>query len=152
MADCIDWVISIEGGLVEDAKDEGGVTKYGISQNAYPALDIRALTRSQAVQIYQRDYWERCRCSDLPLRLRLLVFDAAVNQGQDAAVKMLQLSANVVIDGVIGPKTLAGANGVTVAEYAAQRMRRYGITFGFDVFGLGWSRRLMACITAALTA
>ena len=42
--DCIAHVLAAEGGLVNDPKDAGGVTKFGISQRAYPALNIRELT------------------------------------------------------------------------------------------------------------
>ncbi|MCC7279439.1 MAG: hypothetical protein IT487_14145 [Chromatiaceae bacterium] len=42
--DCIAHVLVAEGGLVNDPQDPGGVTKFGISQRSYPALDIRELT------------------------------------------------------------------------------------------------------------
>ena len=42
--DCISHVLAAEGGLVNDPQDPGGVTKFGISQRSYPALDIRELT------------------------------------------------------------------------------------------------------------
>jgi lysozyme family protein len=37
-------IIAIEGGLVNDKNDRGGLTKYGISQKAFPKVDIRNLT------------------------------------------------------------------------------------------------------------
>ena len=46
--DCIAHVLAAEGGLVNDPKDPGGVTKFGISQRSYPALDIRALSLENA--------------------------------------------------------------------------------------------------------
>lgn len=36
--------------------DPGGKTKYGISQKAYPALNIKALTLNEVKKIYFRDY------------------------------------------------------------------------------------------------
>lgn len=37
--------------------DAGGATKYGISQNAYPSLDISTITASTAKEITFKDYW-----------------------------------------------------------------------------------------------
>ncbi|WP_425526518.1 glycosyl hydrolase 108 family protein [Xanthomonas oryzae] len=50
-------MLSHEGGYVNDPRDPGGETQWGISKRAYPELNIRALTRDQAIEIYRRDYW-----------------------------------------------------------------------------------------------
>lgn len=44
--DMIDRVIAREGGskITRDLHDPGGVTKYGISQRAYPDEDIENMT------------------------------------------------------------------------------------------------------------
>jgi hypothetical protein len=42
---CIPVILAAEGGLVHHTADPGGLTKYGISQRSYPALDIA--TRQQ---------------------------------------------------------------------------------------------------------
>ena len=36
----VDAVLKREGGLVNDADDKGGLTKFGISQRAFPDEDI----------------------------------------------------------------------------------------------------------------
>ena len=77
----MDFVLSAEGGLVDDGSDPGGLTKFGISQRAYPNLDIRELTIEGAKALYRKDYWNRFSCDKLPPGIALLVFDAAVNQG-----------------------------------------------------------------------
>ena len=46
-----------EGGYVNDPTDPGGETNYGISKRAYPKIDIKALTKHEAVKIYYKDYW-----------------------------------------------------------------------------------------------
>ena len=38
------YVLRNEGVYANDRDDPGGATKYGISQKAYPALNISALT------------------------------------------------------------------------------------------------------------
>lgn len=144
------FILDEEGGYANDPHDAGGETKFGISNRAYPDLDIKNLSASDAVRIYQRDYWARLRCDELPRGLNLLVFDAAVNQGQPAAAMMLQQAAGVKADGIVGPITLKAAQKVSPQEYAARRMAMYAISKTFSRHGLGWSRRLMRCLVAAI--
>lgn len=120
----------IEGGskFVNDPDDPGGATRWGISQRAYPSLDIRNLTEAQAKQIYFVDYWKAAHCAEIPEPLAVAVFDAAVNQGVGAAVTLLQEAVKANPDGQWGPKTQAA---VTVAwkrfEAAADPLRRAAI-------------------------
>jgi len=74
-------VLGREGGLVNNPADRGGLTKFGISQAAYPKLDIANLTADQAAAIYKRDYWDAIKADQLPVPIREMAFDAAVNQG-----------------------------------------------------------------------
>src|SRR5579862_3236474 len=105
----VDFVLTAEGGLVDDPSDPGGVTKFGISQRAYPNLNIRELTIADAKALYRKDYWDRCSCDKLPAGIAFVVFDAAVNQGVSGSIRMLQRSLNVLEDGLIGPATLSAA-------------------------------------------
>src|SRR6185312_14549209 len=83
-------VVNVEGGDKVSTDEGGGLTKYGISQHAFPKLDIRALTLDDAKDIYLRDYWQAAGCGGMTWPLCLYVFDAAVNQGVEAAVKLLE--------------------------------------------------------------
>jgi lysozyme family protein len=138
-------VLRYEGGLSDDTRDPGGLTRFGISQRAHPDLDIAALTLNEAKQIYLRDYWWPVRAHELPEALRLPVFDCAVNQGVGTAVKLLQRAVGVPADGVIGPATMKA-----VAEdprrawtrFMAKRARRYAENPQFGVYGDGWLNRL----------
>lgn len=126
-----------EGEFSTDRKDGGnwtsgkvGVgkfkgTKYGISAAAYPKLDIYNLAESDALAIYQRDYWNVIRADNLPGNLRYSVFDMAVNAGPTAAIRVLQRAAGVTADGKLGPKTLAAALTVTPMDYARERLLFY---------------------------
>ncbi len=82
-------VLRFEGGYVNHPQDPGGETKYGISKRAYPDLDIKALTKAQAGEIYRKDYWEPLRCDELAWPLNLVHFDAGVNHGKGQARKFL---------------------------------------------------------------
>ncbi len=115
-------VIELEGGekLLSDPQDPGGLTKYGISQRANPDVDVRTLSRLQAEQIYKARYWDPIRGDELPWPLALVVFDAAVNCGLDAAVQMLQIAVGVRNDGILGPETLSAARRVSSIEALIQ--------------------------------
>ena len=145
-----DWAVKFileeEGGFVNNPKDPGGATKYGISKKAYPYLEIATLTEEHAKEIYHMDYWGAVRGDDLPQPLALCVFDCAVNQGVAAAIRMLQTVVKADVDGVLGPQTLLFIKQRPVEDlvnnFMAERGLRYARTPNFDVFGKGWMRRL----------
>ena len=105
--DLVDRVLSHEGGYVNDPNDPGGETKWGISKRSYPQLNIKGLTRQDAIAIYQRDFWQRVQGDRLPVPFVFQALDAAVNHGIGNAVRWMQRAAGVADDGVIGPVTLA---------------------------------------------
>lgn len=137
-------ILEAEGGatVTDDVDDPGGLTKWGISKRSYPDLDIRNLTREQAVDIYHRDFWLPVRADELPQALALAVFDCAVNQGVAVAGKLLQRACDVPQDGRIGPVTVrASRRPDALARFTAARVIRYFGTRNFDKFGFGWITR-----------
>jgi lysozyme family protein len=152
---CIDRVLAHEGGYVNDSRDPGGETRFGISKRAYPSLDIKRLTREAAAEIYRRDYWRMVRGDDLPLPVAFQVFDAAVNHGNDRAIRWLQDSAGVTADGKFGPVTLAAIRSTPPAEivlrFNARRAAFYVGLSTFDRFGAGWIRRIADNLALAAT-
>jgi lysozyme family protein len=79
------FVLKHEGGYVNDPRDPGGETKYGISKRAYPRVNIKALTLEGAREIYRRDYWDRLGGIEDDL-CRMAAFDTAVNCGISRAI------------------------------------------------------------------
>lgn len=150
---CIAFVLEEEGGEVNNPKDPGGHTKYGISKRSYPDLDISALTVDRAKAIYLRDYWKPIKGDRLPSGLNLLALDCAVNQGVGIAARYLQLAANVNVDGVIGDKTIEALRSkeaeVVAVDFCARRALRYAKNPNVDTFGRGWYRRLFRAFSAA---
>lgn len=152
----------IEGGLVDDPHDPGGLTQFGISARAYPNVDIRALTPASAADIYRRDYWPAAHGDALPWPLCLFVFDHAVNAGAASAMKCLQRALGTpaaLVDGVWGPRTAATAAAYQDARgladrYLAQRVAYYLACKPELVarFGVGWCARVAKVALAAGTA
>lgn len=112
-----------EGGYVNNPKDPGGETKYGISKKAYPNLDIKNLTSDQATTIYYRDWWTPHPYDQMTFpQLACKVFDTCVNLGTMRGIKFLQrcLIANghpeITDDGGFGPHTLAVTNSIDGAS------------------------------------
>jgi len=150
----IDRVLSHEGGYVNDPRDPGGETHWGISKRAYPHVNIRDMTRAYAVELYRRDYWEKMRCPEMPLVVAFQLLDAAINHGRGNAVRWLQRALHVADDGIVGPVTL-NALGRTdvlavVLVFNGERLRFYARLKHFDVFGRGWVRRLAANLHYAI--
>jgi lysozyme family protein len=143
--DAFKIILGEEGGYSNDPRDPGGETKFGISKRAYPAIDVKNLTIDQAKAIYLRDYWTPVRARDLPWPLGLYMFDCAVNQGVTTAVRLLQQTLGVVVDGEFGPLTMRAARASSerdAARFLAFRARRYAGTANFDIYGTGWLTRL----------
>lgn len=142
----LEIVLSHEGGYVNDPKDPGGETNFGISKRAHPDLDIKRLTRDQAAAIYRRDYWDRCRCGSFDTAVAIIVFDTAVNMGRAFAITTLQHVVGVSPDGIVGNQTIQAVNMLDpvkiVKEYSVLRMLRYTKVKNFDTYGKGWTRRL----------
>lgn len=154
----VEMVLAHEGGYVDDPDDPGGETKYGISKRAYPDLDVKALTRDQAVAIYRRDWWDRYgygRLNDPDVAAK--VFDLAVNMGPVAAHRRLQRALRacgrfVAVDGVLGPRTVEATNQADPARLLVE-LRAEAVAYYVELvladprrrkFLRGWLRRACA--------
>lgn len=81
--------------------DAGGKTKYGISENAYPSLDIAGLTLSRATEIAHADYWmySKWDISKLPSNNQALankLFQFGFNEGVGTVIQASNLSLYMI--------------------------------------------------------
>ena len=143
-------VLEHEGGYVNDPKDLGGETKYGITKRFYPDVDIKNLTIEQATDIYKSDYWDKNKVESLPQNLWHIYFDMCVNMGKRTAVKVLQRAAvnkgrDIEVDGGLGPMTIGALKGVELDRVRAFRVKYYVDLITArpeqEKFYLGWFRR-----------
>ena len=146
----IEQVLEHEAGYVNDPKDLGGETKYGITKRFYPDVDIKNLTIEQATEIYKKDYWDKNKVESLPQNLWHIYFDMCVNMGKRTAVKVLQRAANnkgrnIDVDGGLGPATIGALKGVELDRVRAFRVKYYVDLITAkpeqEKFFLGWFRR-----------
>lgn len=154
----VDAVIRHEGGgmVHRVLGDRGGTTKWGVSQRAYPQVDIETLSREEAVEIYHRDYWVAVGCPMFKsVALQLRVFDLAVNVGVEQAGKLLQNALGdsgcaVLVDGKVGPHTVAAVGRADCCRLIASLVAGAAAYYGRVVvkdrtqmkFLQGWLNRL----------
>jgi len=148
----IEVVLHHEGGYVNDPKDPGGETNFGIAKRSHPDVDIANLDKQGAKEIYKVHYWYKNKVDDMPDQLKHIYFDMCVNQGKGRAVKILQKAANakgadLVVDGGLGPKTISAMDGVELERVRAYRVKYYAdlVTRKPDLerFYFGWYRRAL---------
>jgi len=155
----VEAVLLHEGGFSNDSADRGGATNMGISSVHHPDVDVRALDRAKAIDLYRNRYWLRYRLNEIEdVRIATKALDLCVWMGPGDAARYLQQAINaaagearVVVDGVIGSKTLAALqevdpNSVVVVlrALALEHVRRQ-VERNPDQerFRRGWERRAL---------
>lgn len=144
----IDYIIDKwESSDYEDVSgDRGGGTKFGITEKDYPSLNIKSLSRQQALDIFWKDYWKRGKLNQIPPQIQFMQFAGTVNFGVTGQIRALQDAANVTIDGVIGHLTLLAAQSVTPRSLFLAQKARYDRIVANDSsqqkFYPGWINRI----------
>ena len=115
--------IALEGGntFTDIKNDAGGATRYGISKNANPDIDVLNLTEDKARDIYYERYWKPAFCDILPNQLQFVVFDAAINNGVKEAIELIQHASGCVVDGIYGAETAQACKNVSAFSYLTWR-------------------------------
>lgn len=136
--------LPLEGGLVDNAKDPGGVTNYGVSlryalaeAKVHPNTarffdidhdghvdrkDIAGLSQDAAADIFLNCWWAPGWYANMqPDLVAWKCFDIAVNTGPNRAALILQkalddVGATVPIDAAIGPKTVLAVAAQAAAD------------------------------------
>jgi lysozyme family protein len=139
-------LVGHEGGYVNDPRDAGQETKYGISRRSYPGEMIRTMTLDRAKEIYLRDYWGPAGCDTVPDAIKFDLFDMAVNSGVGTAIKTLQRTVGVDDDGKLGPVTLQAVASMPplrfIARFNGARLQFMSALPAWPAFGRGWANRI----------
>lgn len=137
-----------EAGYANDPNDPGGETKWGISKRTYPHLDIKALTREQAKEIYRTDFWSRIKADALADGVAYQLFDFAINSGIETAVRYLQRAVGVSDDGHWGSRSQSAADAMSesdlIMRLSAERLDFMTRLSNWPHHGRGWARRIAA--------
>lgn len=175
---------TIEGGYVDDARDNGGATNHGVSIRAVRQLDkagkltqflkealdvnddgviderdVPGWTWRIACDFYERYYWAPLRLDEMPFPVALVLFDSAVNEGPETAVKHFQAARSLTVDGVVGRNTIASAKRAGISgdaleaflvEFAGRRLDRYRTLDDAPAYFRGWANRTVLVSLDAL--
>jgi lysozyme family protein len=157
----IDFIIDrIEKGYANHPDDNGGETNWGISVRAHPELKgrIKSLTKSEAKTIYRNAYFTPSKIAKYPAKVRLAVFDGAIHHGVKGNNMIVQRALNrlghkLVVDGEIGPITLAAVKATDpltfLATYSRQRLELFKKHEDYGWAGAGWEYRLFLICAAS---
>lgn len=144
--DAFDRLLGHEGGYVNNSRDPGGETNWGISKRSYPNLDIKNLTREQAAAIYRRDFWNRINGDRLYDGVAYQLFDFAVNSGFETAIRYYQRALGVADDGHWGLVSQSAADRMSESDQImllnAERLDFMTRCSNWPDASRGWSRRI----------
>jgi lysozyme family protein len=155
----LELVLKSESGFVVD---DGGPTNLGVTKAVWEdyvghpvtVQEIQNLTPLMVRPLYERLYWNKAKCNDLPSGLDYCVFDCAVNSGVGRSVRLLQRAVGADPDGNIGSITLALVRQTepaqSINEFCDQRQRFIESLPAFATFGKGWTRRVKEVREVAL--
>ena len=115
-------------------------------------MDIKNLTKEDAIEIYKKDYWDRYKLDEMPTNLQHIYFDMVVNMGARNAGKIMQKSCvakgcDIEVDGIVGSGTRKAIKNCNLEH---DRVKAYRIKYYCDLinakpeqekFFYGWVRR-----------
>jgi len=128
-----------EGGYINNPRDPGGETKWGITKRWHPTVDIKKLTREEARNIYYTEYWEPNGFEFLPEMMATKVFDIGVNIGCNRALHILARAAS---ENNIGIAELNEENSSLILAMFQKLVEEYYRSLEHPAFLKGWLRRL----------
>lgn len=134
------FTLQFEGGWSDHPRDPGGATMKGVTLatfrafKGYPATktELRNISDEDLREIYRRRYWDAVKADELPGGFDACVFDFAVNSGPARASRY---AAAI-------PASLGTFE--RIKRLCAKRMGFLRALSTFDVFGKGWTRRVVS--------
>lgn len=118
------FILSWEGGFVNDPDDRGGATNKGVTLATFRQVygqgksvaDLKRITDEQWQAVYKRYYWNRWRADEIRNQsIANLLVDWVWASGR-YGITIPQALLGVKVDGVVGPKTIAALNGYRLGQ------------------------------------
>jgi lysozyme family protein len=160
------FILSFEGGFVNDPHDRGGATNRGVTLTTWKSAgydkdgdgdidvqDLKIITPEDAVNVVLRPhYWNRWKADDIECQSIANILVDWVWHSGSPAIKRPQALLGVVADGQVGPKTIAALNAQDPHEFFLKlKENRKAFYEGIcaknpsqNRFLKGWLRRLDA--------
>lgn len=160
-----EFILSFEGGYVNNPKDKGGATNRGVTIATWRAQgydkdgdgdidvnDLKLITAEDATTILRRNYWNRWKADEIKDQsVANLLVDWLWSSGA-WGIKIPQQLLGVKVDGVVGAKTIAALN-AQVPSYFFEKLKKRRNEYIYNLVGnnpsqktflAGWIRRLNA--------
>lgn len=158
----IDHVLKHEGGFTQNKhdsahKEKGSSTNLGVTSKSWasytnkaaPVSVMKSLTKEIVTPFYKSEYWDKCKCSNLPSGIDYFLVDFAINAGVSKASKTLQKIIKVKEDGIIGIKTIEAVNKQEplslLKKLHGARQKHYN-SLKKPTFIKGWTKRNDNCL------
>jgi lysozyme family protein len=147
-------MLQSEGGFANHSSDPGGMTNLGVTKATWEnwigrqsdEAEMRSLTPEKVEPLYKKKFFDAVRGDELKVGIDYLMFDFAVNAGAGRAIKTLQTSIGVPVDGGFGPITMAAMKSYEpvklIERFSQAKEDFYRSLNTFDVFGKGWLNRV----------
>ena len=153
-------VVQFEGGFQNNENDTGNFvngenigTNFGITPQAladYRGVDvstittedIQGLTPQESGQLLEQEYYVKPRINELDSNISELMYNMSVLSGPGRAVRILQETADVNKDGIVGPETIGASTNVTREQLAENYLEFLQGLSNWNKFGEGWTNRI----------
>lgn len=114
----VQYILSWEGGYVNDPNDKGGPTNKGITLTTFQSVygknktitDLKNMSTEQWWTIFKTKYWDRYKADQIKDEwIKYILVDWLWGSGKWAIIKVQQL-LGLPADGIVGDKTIKAIN------------------------------------------
>ncbi len=166
-----EYTVGNEGSYSNDRFDSGGPTKFGITQRdlsvwlhrSASIQEVKDMTLETAKAIYLAHYWSPLSLDQITNSgIATCLFDIGVVRGIGVPPKYAQMICNshgagLVVDGHVGPKTIAAINSLDphsfISDFSTIALSGFRAIVARNPtqgkFLKGWSRRATRLLTLA---
>jgi lysozyme family protein len=149
--------------LHTDTNDYGGATSMGVTHTTWAAavehglvadVPLAEASQDDLALVLKTNFWNAAGCDRLAVGVDMAVFNLAMVGGPGRAARVLQSTVGAVVDGQVGPRTLAAAAKMSsdslIRSFTASEETFYASIPSARFFLKGWDRRAEDCRTEAL--
>ena len=149
------FILSWEGGFVNDLRDPGGATNKGVTLATFRSVfgkdkivkDLKKITDSQWMTIFKTKFWDRYKADSIKDEwITYLLVDWLWTSGPGNAIERVQKFLGLKVDGIVGNVTINKINSFNGKELFIKlwHLREDFIKTRaqYPIYGKGWLRRL----------